>query len=146
MTVPMPAEPCLSVVMPCYNEEASVAACLEAVLASPYVAEVLVIDDCSSDGSAAIVGELAAADDRIRLHRHLVNQGKGAALRTGFALATPALRDRAGRRPRVRPRRVRRRSWRRCSTARPTSCSVRASSAAGRTGCSTSGTRSATGS
>ena len=88
MTEAPPVEPCLSVVMPCFDEEDTVAACLEAVLASPYVAEVLVIDDSSSDHSAAIVEALAADDDRIRLHRHRVNQGKGAALHTGFALAT----------------------------------------------------------
>jgi glycosyltransferase involved in cell wall biosynthesis len=81
-------EPCLTVVMPCYNEEASVADCLEAVLASPYTAEVVVVDDCSSDRSATIVEELAAQDDRIRLHRHPVNRGKGAALHTGFAGAS----------------------------------------------------------
>ena len=83
-----PAERCLSVVMPAYNEQASIAQCLEAVLASPYTAEVIVVDDESRDDTAAIVGEVAAGDPRVRLLRHEVNQGKGAALRTGYAEVT----------------------------------------------------------
>jgi glycosyltransferase involved in cell wall biosynthesis len=85
---PLSGESSLSVVMPCFNEEASVEACLRAVLASPCTGEVIVVDDCSSDRSAEIVERLAAADDRIVLHRHPVNKGKGAALRTGFRSAS----------------------------------------------------------
>jgi glycosyltransferase involved in cell wall biosynthesis len=85
---PLGAESSLSVVMPCFNEEASVEACLRAVLASPCTGEVIVVDDCSSDRSAEIVERLAATDDRIALHRHPVNKGKGAALRTGFRSAS----------------------------------------------------------
>ncbi|HEY6533666.1 MAG TPA: glycosyltransferase family 2 protein [Acidimicrobiales bacterium] len=78
----------LSVVMPCFNEEASVEACLRAVLSSTYTGEVIVVDDCSTDRSAEIVERLAATDERIVLHRHPVNRGKGAALRTGFGNAS----------------------------------------------------------
>ena len=76
----------LSVVMPAYNEEATIAEMIARVLASPYTGELVVVDDCSSDKTAAIV--CAIDDDRIRLLRHSVNQGKGAALRRGFREST----------------------------------------------------------
>jgi glycosyltransferase involved in cell wall biosynthesis len=78
--------PCLSVVVPCFDEAATVAALLERVLASPWTAEVVVVDDASTDGTAAVLA--GVADDRVRVIRHDRNQGKGAALRTGFAAAT----------------------------------------------------------
>ena len=81
--------PCLSVVMPAYNEEATVRAAIDAVLASPWVAELVVVDDCSTDGTGKLLDEIGdGADPRITVRRHAVNQGKGAALRTGFAHAT----------------------------------------------------------
>ncbi len=74
--------------VPCFNEEASVEQCLDAVLSSPFAGEVIVVDDCSTDRSAEIVEKLAAGDERVHLLRHDVNRGKGAALRTGFRSAT----------------------------------------------------------
>ena len=80
------ARPCLSVVVPCYNEANTVATVIATVLASPWTAEVIVVDDASTDGSRAA---LARIDDlRLVLLHHPVNRGKGAALRTGFAHAT----------------------------------------------------------
>ncbi len=80
------AAPCLTVVMPCFNEEASVLAIVAAVLSSPLTAELIVVDDASSDGTSEL---LATVDDpRLVLLRQPVNQGKGAALRRGFAAAT----------------------------------------------------------
>ena len=78
----------LSVVIPCYNEERTIARLLNAVRASGVESlEVIVVDDASSDGSAALLtGELAPLVDRFV--RHEQNQGKGAALRTGIAHAT----------------------------------------------------------
>ena len=81
-----PTTPCLSVVMPCYNEQDSVLTIVAAVLASPLTAELVVVDDASTDGTAAL---LATVDDpRLVLLRQPVNQGKGAALRRGFEAAT----------------------------------------------------------
>jgi glycosyltransferase involved in cell wall biosynthesis len=80
--------PCLSVIMPVYNEEQTVAEVIRVVLEQPMVAELVCVDDCSRDGSLAVLRELASQDPRIRVESHSVNQGKGAALRTGIALAT----------------------------------------------------------
>ena len=80
-------EPCLSVIMPVYNEAKTVAEVIRAVLAQPIVAELVCVDDCSRDGSLAVLKSLAASDSRIRVETHAVNHGKGAALRTGIALA-----------------------------------------------------------
>ncbi|HTU19113.1 MAG TPA: glycosyltransferase [Gemmataceae bacterium] len=81
----------LSLVLPAYNEEAGIRqAVVEACealaeLTSEY--EILVVDDGSRDGTAAIVAELAAERRQVRLLCHDINRGYGAALRTGFAAA-----------------------------------------------------------
>jgi glycosyltransferase involved in cell wall biosynthesis len=80
--------PCLSVVVPIYNEEATVADVLRQVLAQRPVQEVIAVDDCSRDGSARVLKELAATEPRLKVFQHEVNRGKGAALRTGFEKAT----------------------------------------------------------
>jgi glycosyltransferase involved in cell wall biosynthesis len=77
---------CLSVVMPCFNEHKTVRAITAAVLASPLVAELVIVDDCSTDSTAAELQLLT--DPRVRVLRHDVNRGKGAAIRTGLAAAT----------------------------------------------------------
>jgi glycosyltransferase involved in cell wall biosynthesis len=78
--------PCLSVVMPCYNEEATLVEVVARVLDSPYVAELLIIDDGSSDGSRSLLA--AFTDPRVRPLLQPYNQGKGAAIRRGFHEAT----------------------------------------------------------
>jgi glycosyltransferase involved in cell wall biosynthesis len=77
---------CLSVVMPCFNEEATVEGIATSVLASRLVGELIIVDDCSTDSTSAALKSLS--DPRVRVIRHEINQGKGAALRTGFALAS----------------------------------------------------------
>jgi len=78
----------LSVVIPCYNERATIAAVLTAVENSPYPdKEIIVVDDCSTDGTRELLqAELAPRIDTLLFHER--NQGKGAALRTGIAAAT----------------------------------------------------------
>ncbi len=81
------ATPCLSVVMPVYNEETTLGAIIEAVLEQPLVAELICVDDCSVDGAVAVLERYATLDPRVRILRHAVNRGKGAALRSGFVEA-----------------------------------------------------------
>jgi len=74
----------LGVVIPVYNEEKTLHLIVEKVLARPEVGELVIVNDCSSDGTWQTMQDLAKDDDRIRIFTHEVNQGKGAALRTGF--------------------------------------------------------------
>jgi glycosyltransferase involved in cell wall biosynthesis len=78
----------LSVVVPAYNEAKTIASVLERVLAQPSVMEVIVVDDCSSDGTWELLQNLSSSNSKIRATRHSRNEGKGAALRTGISLAT----------------------------------------------------------
>ena len=78
----------LSVLVPVYNEAATVTAALSRILAVDYPCEVevVVVDDGSRDATAEL---LQAVDDpRVRVARHPVNQGKGAAIRTAAAQAS----------------------------------------------------------
>lgn len=78
----------LSVVIPCYNEERTIRALVDAVRRSPYAPkEIIVVDDCSRDGTRAIL-ETQIAPLVQQILYHDVNRGKGAALRTGIRAAT----------------------------------------------------------
>ncbi|MCF3652131.1 glycosyltransferase family 2 protein [Synoicihabitans lomoniglobus] len=81
--------PTLSIVIPCYNEHDTVATLIEAVLASPIPVEkeIIIVNDCSTDGTDRVLDEQIASKVARIIHQP-VNQGKGAALRTGFAAAT----------------------------------------------------------
>jgi glycosyltransferase involved in cell wall biosynthesis len=80
----------LSVVIPVYNEERTINSILERVesISLPLVKEIIVIDDCSNDGTREILEKIdGERRENVRIVYHEKNQGKGAALRTGFALA-----------------------------------------------------------
>ena len=81
----------LSVLIPVYNErtvvERSLSQVLQAPLPEDMERELVIVDDCSTDGTFAILEALAATEPRIRLFRHAVNQGKGAAVRTSIQQA-----------------------------------------------------------
>lgn len=78
----------LSIVIPCYNERSTLRAVVDAVRAVPLEGrEIIIVDDCSTDGTREILAkEIAPLVDKTIYHEK--NQGKGAALRTGFAAAT----------------------------------------------------------
>jgi len=78
----------LSIVMPVYNEEQTLAEIVERVQAAPYEKEVIVVDDCSTDDSKRIMTELERRYDNLRCFYHSENLGKGGALRTGFGQVT----------------------------------------------------------
>lgn len=80
--------PCLSVIMPVYNEGSTVGDVIRVVLEQAQVAELICVNDCSRDGTRESLEEIAKTDPRIRVFHHEVNQGKGAALRTGISKAT----------------------------------------------------------
>jgi len=81
-------EPCLSVVMPVYNEATTVGDVIGIVLAQRPVQQLIVVDDASTDGTWEKLSSVTAGEARVTLVRHEQNQGKGAALRTGFARTT----------------------------------------------------------
>jgi glycosyltransferase involved in cell wall biosynthesis len=74
----------LSIVIPVYNEEATLRAIVERVLATPFEKELLLVDDGSRDRSREIMAALEREHPQVRCLYHARNQGKGAALSTGF--------------------------------------------------------------
>lgn len=72
--------------MPCYNETATIEQIVERVLKSPHTAELIIVDDASTDGSRGLLE--AFTDSRIKVILQPYNQGKGAAIRRGFQEAT----------------------------------------------------------
>lgn len=74
--------------MPVFNEAETIASVVKIVLSQRPVQQLVIVDDCSSDGTWEKLQPLAQNEPRIKLDRHSVNQGKGAALRTGFGHAT----------------------------------------------------------
>ena len=78
----------LSVVIPVYNEEATLQEIVRRVQATPFEKEIVLVDDGSKDRSRAIMEELARAHPNVRCFHHTVNSGKGAALSTGFSKVT----------------------------------------------------------
>lgn len=78
----------LSIVMPVYNEKTTLEEIIRRVQATLYDKEIIAVDDASEDGSRDILARLSQQHDNLRVFYHEKNQGKGAALRTGFAQVT----------------------------------------------------------
>ena len=76
----------ISVVIPAYNEVTTIREVISSVMAAPYDKELIIIDDGSVDGTREILKELLLPDLKTAFHER--NLGKGAALRTGFSMAT----------------------------------------------------------
>ena len=79
---------CLSVVIPAFNEEATLVAVTRRILAVPHLCEVVIVDDCSSDRTGVIADELARLYPQVKALHHRTNSGKTEALKTGFAKTT----------------------------------------------------------
>jgi len=84
---PIPRNFKLSVVIPVFNEERWIREVIRRVRAVPIPKEIVIVDDCSTDGTRVILKELEALAD-VRVFLQPVNQGKGAAIREGFRQAT----------------------------------------------------------
>jgi len=82
----MLTHPRVSVIVPALNEQDTITLCLERVLGQKFVAEVIVINDGSQDGTVNAV--LGIQDSRVRLVSHSLNRGKGASIRTAIPLCT----------------------------------------------------------
>ncbi|MHB1132259.1 MAG: glycosyltransferase [Chloroflexota bacterium] len=80
----------LSIIIPAYNERFTLAEIVDRVRAVPVPLEreIVLVNDCSTDGTAQVADDLAARYADVRVIHHVRNQGKGAALRTGFKAAT----------------------------------------------------------
>ena len=87
MSTEIPEYPaCLSVVIPVYNEESSLAEIVAKLQRLPHLLEIIIVDDCSTDRSAEVARKLGEADPRVRLAQQPKNAGKTAALKVGFSL------------------------------------------------------------
>ena len=84
---PLPEGLRISVVVPVYNEKATVAEIVRRIRAVPISKEIILVDDASTDGTRDVLATLDRGED-LRIELHDRNRGKGAALRTGFAQAT----------------------------------------------------------
>lgn len=84
--MPKQSVQCLSVVVPAFNEEATLAHVVEKLLSIPQLLEVVIVDDCSTDGTHEAALRLANSNTQVRVARHASNRGKTEALKTGFAM------------------------------------------------------------
>jgi glycosyltransferase involved in cell wall biosynthesis len=79
---------CLSIIIPAYNEEATLLGVARRVLEQPHVRELIIVNDCSTDSTGSIADELAAWQPRVKVIHHTENKGKTEALKTGLAVTT----------------------------------------------------------
>ncbi len=85
---PVPEDLVISVVIPVYKELRTIHEILRQVRAVPLRKQIILVDDCSTDGTRELLQEWTRTQPDLTIAFHKTNQGKGAALRTGFALAT----------------------------------------------------------
>ncbi|MBI5301457.1 MAG: glycosyltransferase family 2 protein [Chloroflexi bacterium] len=78
--------PRLTVLLPIYNEERELQACLDRVLASPVACEIIAVDDCSTDATPRLLERFN--DPRLKVIHHAANCGKGGAIQTALQHAT----------------------------------------------------------
>lgn len=78
-------KPILSVIVPVYNEERSLAELIGRVQEVPIKKEIIIVDDCSTDCTPQIIKDIMRDHSNIKVLRHEKNKGKGAAIRTGIA-------------------------------------------------------------
>jgi glycosyltransferase involved in cell wall biosynthesis len=76
---------CLSIVIPAYNEQGTLASVVQKVLAVPHLLEVVIVNDCSSDATGKVAEELAREHPKIKVLHQPMNRGKTEALKAGFA-------------------------------------------------------------
>lgn len=82
----MNVDPCVSVIIPVFNEEKTLHKIVEKVLKQSCVQEVIIIDDCSYDDTLHVAQEIARSDNRICVCHHKINKGKGGAIHTGIPM------------------------------------------------------------
>lgn len=75
-------------VIPVYNERETLHLIIDRVRAVPIPKQIILVDDCSKDGTRELLHQMAQSESDLTIAFHEVNKGKGAALRTGFTLAT----------------------------------------------------------
>ncbi|MER3431700.1 MAG: glycosyl transferase [Blastocatellia bacterium] len=76
---------CLSVVVPAYNEAGTLYAVVRRLFQVPYLLEIVIVNDCSTDSTGEVADSIAAGSEIVQVIHHSRNQGKTAALRSGFA-------------------------------------------------------------
>jgi len=81
----------LSVVIPAYNEAGTLLEVVRKVISVPGLLEVIIVDDCSTDGTSEVIRQLSQMYPQVRTQRHSKNQGKTAALKTGFAMTSGSI-------------------------------------------------------
>ncbi|HEV7397389.1 MAG TPA: glycosyltransferase family 2 protein [Pyrinomonadaceae bacterium] len=91
MTKPVHNQRCLSVVVPSFNERNTLPLVVAKLLAVPQLLEIIIVDDCSTDGSDQIAKELAEAHPEVRYARHQKNSGKTEALKTGLKMTSGSI-------------------------------------------------------
>jgi glycosyltransferase involved in cell wall biosynthesis len=84
----VPSEPLLSVIVPAFNEAETIETVARRLRGIPLKLEIIAVDDASTDGTAAVLDRLAQGGLVDRVLHHPANRGKGAALRSGIAVAT----------------------------------------------------------